>query len=448
MNILNQKIETNFEEYLKDLKSLINIPSVYTEDDSPYPFGIHINEALKTMLSIAEKIGFTTYYDEEGYYGYADYGTGDETIGILGHLDVVPAGDLKEWKTNPFEVSIIDGKAYGRGVQDDKGPTLAAMYAVKAVIDSDIKLNKKIRFIFGTDEERLWECIRKYNEKEQTPDYGFTPDANFPLIYAEKGLLQVDLIATNESNLILKGGDAYNSVPSSITFEDEHAEAIADELIKLNFDFKQEENKLTVFGKSVHAKDSEKGINAIARLLIAMKQAGMNSNAIDFITKYINEDALAQNIFGKCFDEMSGNLKFNLGKIELNEKEEKLFIDMRIPVSVSKEFVLEKLEEAVSEFGFKIHENDYLRSIYTPLDSTLVKSLMAAYQEVTGDLESKPISSGGATYARAMDNCVAFGMGFPHSEETEHQPNEYAVLEDIKNAIKIYAVAIVKLNQF
>ena len=218
MNILNQKIETNFEEYLKDLKSLINIPSVYTEDDSPYPFGTHINEALKTMLSIAEKIGFTTYYDEEGYYGYADYGTGDETIGILGHLDVVPAGDLKEWKTNPFEVSIIDGKAYGRGIQDDKGPTLAAMYAVKAIIDSDITLNKKIRFIFGTDEERLWQGINKYNEKEQIPNYGFTPDANFPLIYAEKGLLQVDLIATNESNLILKGGDAYNSVPSSITF--------------------------------------------------------------------------------------------------------------------------------------------------------------------------------------------------------------------------------------
>lgn len=448
MNILNQKIETNFEEYLKDLKSLINIPSVYTEDSSPYPFGKSIDDALKTMLSIAEKIGFTTYYDEEGYYGYADYGTGTETIGILGHLDVVPAGDLKEWNTNPFEVSIIDGKAYGRGVQDDKGPTLAAMYAVKAVIDSDIKLNKKIRFIFGTDEERLWECIRKYNEKEQTPDYGFTPDANFPLIYAEKGLLQVDLIASNESGILLKGGDAYNSVPSSIMFDDEHTEAIAEELINLGFDFKQEENKLTVFGKSVHAKDAEKGTNAIARLLIAMKQAGMNSKAIDFITKYINEDALAHNIFGKCFDEMSGNLKFNLGKIELNEKEEKLFIDMRIPVSVSKEFVLEKLEEAVSEFGFKIHENDYLRSIYTPLDSKLVKSLMAAYQEVTGDLESKPISSGGATYARAMDNCVAFGMTFPHSKETEHQPNEYAEIEDIKNAMKIYASAIIKLNQF
>ena len=145
---------------------------------------------------------------------------------------------------------------------------------------------------------------------------------------------------------------------------------------------------------------------------------------------------------------MSGNLKFNLGKIELNEKEEKLFIDMRIPVSVSKEFVLEKLESAVSEFGFRIHENDYLRSIYTPLDSKLVKSLMAAYQEVSGDLTSTPISSGGATYARAMDNCVAFGMAFPHSKETEHQPNEYAEIEDIKNAMKIYASAIVKLNEF
>lgn len=448
MNILNQKIETNFEDFLADLKLLINIPSVYTEDETPHPFGKHIDDALKTMLGIAEKIGFTTYYDPEGYYGYADYGTGDEMIGILGHLDVVPSGDLKEWKTNPFELTIIEDKAFGRGVQDDKGPTLAAMYGVKAVIDSGEAINKKIRFIFGTDEERLWGGINRYNAKEQIPNYGFTPDANFPLIYAEKGLLQLDLSAKNESGIVLKGGDAYNSVPSSITFDDEHAEVIAEKLIDLGFDFKQEGNKLTVFGKSVHAKDAEKGINAIARLLIAMKETGLTSKAIDFINEYIKEDALAQNIFGKCFDEMSGDLKFNLGKIELNEDTEKLYIDMRIPVSVSKEFVMEKLEDALSKFGFTIHENDYLRSIYTPLDSKLVKSLMAAYQEVTQDFENQPISSGGATYARAMDNCVAFGMGFPHSEETEHQPNEYATLEDIKNATKIYANAIVKLNQF
>lgn len=448
MNILNQKIETNFESFLEDLKTLISIPSVYEEDNSPYPFGKNIDDALKSMLSIAEKIGFTTYYDPEGYYGYADYGTGSETIGILGHLDVVPAGDLKEWHTNPFEVSIVDGKIYGRGVQDDKGPTLAAMYGVKAVIDSGVSINKKIRFIFGTDEERLWECIKKYNEKEQIPDYGFTPDANFPLIYAEKGLLQIDLIADNESSLCFKGGDAYNSVPSNITIEDDHLAEIATELIALNFDFKQEDQKLTVFGKSFHAKDAEKGTNAITRLLMAMKNAGLSSKSIEFITKYINEDALALNIFGPCSDEMSGKLKFNVGKIELNEKEEKLFIDMRIPVSVTKEFVMEKLEKVTSEFGFKIRENDYLRSIYTPLDSKLVKSLMSAYQEVTGDLESQPISSGGATYARAMDNCVAFGMTFPHSKETEHQPNEYATVEDMKNATKIYANAIAKLNQF
>lgn len=448
MNIINQKIEDNFDDYLNDLKSIVNIPSVYTEDDSPYPFGEPIDKALKSMLLIAKKLGFSTYYDPEGYYGYADYGSGSKTLGILGHLDVVPAGDITKWDTPAFETTIIGGKVYGRGVQDDKAPTLAAMYSVKALIDAGISINNKIRFIFGTDEERLWDCIKKYNEKEITPDFGFTPDSSFPLIYAEKGLLQVDLIADNKSGLEFKGGDAYNSVPSGMSIEDPHSYIFATELENLNFEHKLEGEVLSVIGKSVHAKDADKGINAITRLLMAMKNCGMSSQAIDFVTTYINEDALAQNIFGKCYDEMSGDLKFNIGKIELNKDEEKLFIDIRIPVTITKEFVMEKLESKASKFGFKIRENDFLRAIYTPLDSVLIKSLLEAYQEVTGDLISQPISSGGATYARAMDNCVAFGMAFPHSAKTEHQPNEFATLEDIKTAMIIYATAIIKLNQF
>lgn len=448
INTVNEKIETSFESFIEDLKKLISIPSVYSEDESTYPFGEAIDRALKETLSIADKLGFETFYDPEGYYGYAQYGTGDEMIGILGHLDVVPAGDAKKWNTPAFEPTIIDGCIFGRGVQDDKGPVLTAMYALKSVIDSGVPIGKKIRFIYGTDEERLWKCIAQYNKKEQIPNYGFTPDANFPLIYAEKGLLQVDLKASNESGLILSGGDAYNSVPSSITYESEHAEVLAQKLEELGFEYKRSENILTVVGKSVHAKDSEKGINAVCRLLMAMDRAGLQSKASDFITEYINEDALAKSIFGECTDEMSGALKFNIGKLSMDSDFEILNIDIRIPVSVEKEFVVEKLTEAALKHGFEMSENDYLRSIYTPLDSPVVKALMASYQEVTGDFESPAISSGGATYARAMDNCVAFGPAFPYTVETEHQPNEFVKLEELKLAMQIYSNAIIKLLAF
>lgn len=164
------------------------------------------------------------------------------------------------------------------------------------------------------------------------------------------------------------------------------------------------------------------------------------------MNEVIGEDALATRIFGDCQDEASGPLKFNIGKIDMNSKKtEVINVDMRIPVTVEKDFVWDKLEAAVKPYGFEVKENDYLRSIYTPLDAPLVENLIAAYQEITGDLESKPLSSGGATYARAIDNCVAFGAAFPRTKETEHQPNECIDLDELKEAITIYASAFIKL---
>ncbi len=445
MNNIKTLIDQSFDTFIADLKTIIDIPSVYTEDDSTFPFGEPIDTALRKTLSLAEKLGFKTYYDPEGYYGYADYGSGDEMIGVLGHLDVVPAGDLSKWNSDPFNAVIKDNCIFGRGTQDDKGPTLAAMYAFKAIVDSGASIDKTVRFIFGIDEELLWRSISKYVEKEKTPHVGFTPDSCFPVIYAEKGLLQVDLIAKNESGLVLAGGDAYNAVPSLMSVKTEKSDELEQALKSHGFEFKKENDGITVIGKSVHAKDADKGINAISRTLLAAKSIGWESKAINFVNEVIGEDALATRIFGDCQDEASGPLKFNIGKIDMNSKTEVINVDMRIPVTVEKDFVWDKLEAAVKPYGFEVKENDYLRSIYTPLDAPLVENLIAAYQEITGDLESKPLSSGGATYARAIDNCVAFGAAFPRTKETEHQPNECIDLDELKEAITIYASAFIKL---
>ncbi len=438
------KIEPDFHQALMQL---VEIPSVINGNEGDFPFGKNIDMALRRTLVICEQLGLKTYYDPKGYYGYAEIGDGDEMIGILGHLDVVPAGSHEEWQTPPFQGTIKDGKMYGRGTQDDKGPTLATLFAVKALMNLGVPFRKRIRFIFGTDEETLWRCMNRYCELEEIPSMGFAPDSVFPLVYAEKGLLQVQLEGKNETDLRVKAGNSLNAVPDTARYSGEKQSELKAAMDKLGFSYETTENETIVLGKAVHAQVAEKGINAINRLLMGLKQIGYTSKTIDFITDLIKEDSFAFKIFGECEDEISGKLKFNVGKIELNEDIERLSIDMRIPVTVDKQVIVDNLSQAAKEYGLEYKEFDYLKSIYVPKEHFLIKTLMKVYQEITGDLVSEPISSGGATYARAMDNFVAFGAIFPKQIKTEHQPNEHIELQEMFIAMLIYAKAIYQLTR-
>lgn len=444
--LIKKELDALHDDYINSLKELVSIPSVICEASDKYPFGEGIDKALRKALELCEELGFKTYYDQEGYYGYAEIGQGDELVGILGHLDVVPPGALDVWKYNPFEPVLEDGKLYGRGTQDDKGPTLAALYAAKALMNLDLSFNKRLRFIFGTDEENLWRDMEKYMNKEEKPTIGFTPDSTFPLIYAEKGLLQIILEGKNETCLVLEGGSAYNSVPDNIIYTGDKQEDLKVKLKELGYDYEITDEGIKVLGKSAHAQVTEKGINAINRLAIALKSLGITSKVIDFITNEIREDPFGTQIFGNCEDKDSGKLKLNVGKISLKEKET-LSIDIRIPVTIDKNEITDKISKAASKYDLTYKEYSWLNSIYIPKDHFLSRTLIEAYQEVTKDMVSQPISSGGATYARAMDNCVAFGAILPGRTKTEHQPNEHIVLEDMYTALEIYARTIYKLTR-
>nr|WP_249745572.1 M20 family metallopeptidase [Mesobacillus boroniphilus] len=439
-----RKLESQFHNALMNS---VRIPSVIQENEGQYPFGAQIDLALKNILELCEHLGFKTYYDPKGYYGYAEIGEGEEMIGVLGHLDVVPAGKLDEWRTPPFEPVIQDEKIYGRGTQDDKGPTIASIFAVKALMNLGIPFHKRVRLIFGTDEETLWRCMNRYCELEEIPSMGFTPDSTFPLVYAEKGLLQLHLEGKNDTSLRLTAGNAFNAVPDHASYRGENRAELKAALKELDFAYEADSETVTVNGKSVHAQVTEKGINAINRLLIALKSIGYTSKTIEFVSEVVNEDPFGKRIFGECEDEESGKLKFNVGKIEMNEEIERLSIDIRIPVKSDKEEIVHLLSEKAREYGLEYKEFDYLRSIYIPKDHFLIETLMNEYQEVTKDTVSQPISSGGATYARAMNNTVAFGAVFPHQSKTEHQPNEYIELEAIFTAMIIYAKAIYRLTR-
>lgn len=438
------------QQAINDLIELVNIPSVCDERDAKKgaPFGNEIIKALDKTLDIFKQNGFHTYKDPDGYYGYAEIGTGDEIFAVLCHLDVVPAGDLSDWKTPPFKAVITEDKKsiIGRGVQDDKGPSIAALHAFKAVMDETDKYpNKKVRFIFGTDEETLWRCMEHYNKKEPKATMGFAPDADFPLIYAEKGLLQAKAIVNGTSSYHLSGGAALNVVPDKATYIGDKADKIAAQLNVLGYEYQQLDHQtIQTYGKSVHSKDAAEGINAIIHLAEAMRPY-YDDPAICFLADCVRNDGRGFNVLGEVHDDVSGDLSFNCATISTEEGRTEIGLDLRIPVTIDYDQLVEKLKHVLSDYGLTYEYIDYLAPLYVPTDSKLVQTLMKVYQDCTGDLESQPIVSGGATFARTMDNCVAFGAMFKTSVTTEHQPNETWNLTEMRHAMEIYAEAFNRL---
>ena len=431
------------DEFLTSLKTLISYPSVLNEGENGTPFGQAIQNVLEKTLEICRSLGFTTYLDPKGYYGYAEIGQGAELLAVLCHLDVVPSGDEADWRTPPFEATIKDGWIFGRGVQDDKGPSMAALYAVKALLDSGVKFKKRVRFIFGTDEETLWRCMGRYNELEETATLGFAPDSSFPLTYAEKGLLQVKLHGPGSDQLDLEAGEAFNVVPGKASYQGELLEPVVAGLQAAAFEYEQNDQQVTVLGLPKHAKDAAEGINAIVRLATVLQPLQAHP-ALAFIAEAVGEDATGSRLFGDISDEPSGRLSFNIAGLTLNSEKSEIRIDIRIPVLADKDQLVAKLAEIAGRYQLDYEEFDYLAPLYVPKDSELVSTLMAIYQEKTGDT-SPAMSSGGATFARTMPNCVAFGALFPGVEQTEHQANERASLDDLYRAMDIYAETIYRL---
>lgn len=431
-------------EMIDALVALINIPSVLDETYEARPFGLEIDNALRKTLEICDALGFKTYYDPEGYYGYAEVGEGEEMIGILGHVDVVSEGDSGNWNHKPYEGSIDGGRLFGRGSIDDKGPLVAAIYGVKALIDAGVIFGKRVRVIIGTDEENGWRGICRYVAKEEKPTMGFTPDSNFPVVYAEKGLLQFKLKSDKKSELRVRGGSAMNAVPESAVYHGDHVYRLEKQLKRLGFDHELENDELYVIGKSAHAAKPSAGINAITRMAAGLKSVGIESPVIDFLSEKVAFTHSGELIFGNCADEPSGALTMSVNQIDLSVYGEMIGIDMRIPVTIDKKFIVDGIKRVAEKYDLTYEELDYLAPLYVSKDTPLIKALIEVYEEETG-LDGDPISTGGATYARSMPNIVAYGPVFPGQEKVAHQTDEYIDINAMVKCAQIYAKAIEKL---
>ncbi|HEX3015892.1 MAG TPA: dipeptidase PepV [Desulfobacteria bacterium] len=443
---------------LKDLKELIRIPSVRDEATvgAGAPFGKGPADALKWYLAKAADMGFRVK-NVDGYAGHVEYGEGDELIGVLVHLDVVPPGT--GWESEPFEAVLKDGKVFGRGAIDNKGPALTILYALKAVKDSGLPLGKRIRIIAGCDEECGMSCVDYYLKHEENPTIGFSPDAEFPLIHAEKGIAQFKVTwKAATKGLMLSGGARPNVVPQvaeallspkgsaeNWTEFAQNLQNSGSRLPNARIEVSREENKLklTAYGKAAHGSTPQKGINAIISLLETIASSQTLDDQLQFLltaTKGLNGEGIDLALT----DEVSGKLTINLGMIKLSEGKGEASIDIRCPVTYNLDQVWEQVRTKFEQAGFGVEILSFQRSHYVPKDSPLVRTLVNIYRDFTGD-KREAIAIGGGTYARMVKGAVAFGPTLPGRDEVAHMANEYILLDDIRVSLKIYTKALLEL---
>ena len=462
MNIdFKQEVLNHKEDLLKDLFELLSVRSILgTDITEETPFGSGPREALDLILSFGERDGYKTKL-VENKAGHIEVGQGEELFGILGHVDVVPVVEA-DWTSHPFKPEIRDGKIFARGSLDDKGPTMAAYYAVKLLDKLGVKWNKRVRVIVGSDEETGFRCVEAYFKHEEQPASGFTPDAMFPLVYAEKARATFDhklkfVSEDGEYNYKLvkfKGGQVLNMVIASAIAElvgevsdikEKFENFLAQE--KLDGEVIVENTiKLTLKGKAAHGSTPQYGVNAATKLAEFLSTLGLDNNGKNFVN-YIVEK-LANDPFGEKLginyvDDEMGEATYNYGILDydLEKKAAVVSTDCRHP----KKFDLVDRLKGVKEDNIDIEVTSTKEAHYVPKDDELVTTLMDVYKKHTGDTKNDAFVLGGGTYARCLKKGVAFGLLFPGKEDTMHQANEYLEVEDLLLATAIYAEGIYKL---
>lgn len=429
-------MKDNFRETVEKTLQLLSIDSVQSAPCASSPFGEGVAKCLNLVAQTAEEFGMKTHV-QEGYYCTCDIGEG-ETFGILGHVDTVPYGD--GWTANPLG-EIKDGKIYGRGVLDDKGPMICCLYAVRRLLDEGYRPNCKIRFIFGGNEESGWKCIDRYNEVDVMPKQGFSPDGDFPVINCEKGLVGYEVILKTPPRLLsMRGGSRVNIVMSDCSCVVDGELTSKPKNSGVQAQVKDGKTYISACGKPAHASTPSEGDNALWKVLsyLADELGGEYTLLRD---KLCHSDGSGADV--KLSDKKSGSLTFNVGVADtLEDGKLRLLIDIRHPVTYTKEEILERLKRSLDTQDANVR--NFHDPLYIEKDHPLVQSLLAAYNEVAGE-DLQPITIGGGTYARALKCGVAFGPIFPNMQSTIHQKDECVSLEDFRKMYDVYYHAIKKL---
>lgn len=461
-----QKLAQQYRDaYLADLKTLVSIDS--SRDDSQattdYPLGPGPAQALIAFLDLAKRDGFTVK-NLDNLVGYVEYGTGKDTLAILGHADVMPAG--KGWSTDPFTLTAKDGNLYGRGTSDDKGPALAAYYGLKMLKDQGIDPKMKIRFIIGTDEESDWTGMNHYLDLEPAPTLGFSPDAEFPLINGEKGnvTFETHFGGTNEGaftlqafdsglrmNMVPRDAEATVTVPDPAKLQASFDMFLAQTPVSGDLTLDGATAHLHLVGKAAHGMEPKNGINAgtyLATFLGQFEFGGDAANFLHLIANDLHDDSRAHRLGLNYTDDVMGDLTMNVGIMTFKAQEAGLVnTNFRYPTGTGTAQILSGLQRATAQMHVTVEQGREMVPHYVDPSDPIVATLMDVYRQQTGDTTAQPEVVGGGTYGRLMKRGVAFGALFPGTADTMHQADEFQPEADLLKAMAIYGQAIYELTK-
>ena len=455
---IRSAFEAHWQEMLDDLAAVVAIDS---SGDGPVkegmPFGEGPAKALDCFLKIAERMGLETD-NVDNYAGVVSYGDGEETVGVLAHLDVVPAG--KGWSTDPFTMVIRDGNMYGRGVIDDKGSAIAALYGLRIIRDLGIPLKRGLRLVVGTNEELGSKCMEYYVAHRQPPTLGFTPDASYPLIHGEKGSFWAKLFVDKEDLPILKmeAGEVFNAVPAECTVildgsvDMDALKASADKGFSNGYPVtiaKTEDGKIcmVVKGKAAHGSMPYLGVNAVvsAAMILCDALGEKAGKLLHFAKDVIGRDPYGKTA-GVYFKDDNGELTLNLGLLRFENGEGWLGTDIRFPVTGTGAYAAGLYQAMADKYGIRAEIPTPSEPHFVPEDSELVTTLLKVYREVTGEQDARSVTIGGGTYARHVGKkFVAFGPEFNDRDYHMHDADEFYPLDEYMKHCVICTMGMLEL---
>ena len=457
-------IDSKKDEMIEDLKTLVRIDSQRGRAEEGKPFGDGPAKAIAAAEGLMKQYGLqTTNYDN--YVVTGDFGTQEKALDILAHLDVVPV--TEDWTvTEPFQPKVVDGRIYGRGTADDKGPAIAALYALRAIRELGLPMKKSVRLILGSDEECGSGDLEYYYAKEQEAPYTFTPDADFPLINIEKGSFKgefsADFPAEDAKAYVVSftSGDKVNVVPARATLVVAGVEvAVVEEAAarvttQTNVAFTTESQadgtvKVSARGVAAHASTPAEGKNALTATLRLI--TALPLDATKGLTALLGLEALFpyEDTCGKQAgidreNEESGALTLCFSIMDYTPEHLHAIFDARLPIGCTKENTSYPVKEALAQYGITL-DNDELREPHcVPGDSWFVQTLLGSYERYFGK-KGKALSTGGGTYVHELERGVAFGCMVPEVDNHMHGDDEFMEIEMLLRSAKIFADAILKI---
>lgn len=452
---LNDRILAMESDLLSCLQENLRIPSVQGAAEPDAPYGVEVRKSLLHVLSAAEKLGFHTV-NVDNHLGWCEYGEGEEMVAVLGHLDVVPAGD--GWTCDPWGGEIKDGRIWGRGTMDDKGPSIASLFGLAALRDSGLPIRRRIRLLFGCNEETGSADVKYYLAKGgEVPVMGFTPDGEYPVINGEKGIINVTFSRSYEQSgdlqlLSLYGGTAANVVPAAACAKLACPRELAHRIAllkapKIRYTITDYGIFAEAEGISAHGSTPGQGENAIGRLILALDTlpfSGETAQVIHFLAQTLGMETDGKSAGISLRDDVSGELTLNWGTLEANNSKLSMKINYRYPVTKSYDDCAPHFNAVFASAGFQKEAEQHKAKLYIPEESKLVQTLLKVYKEHT-NLDGHAKSIGGGTYAKMLPNILAFGPIFPGDEVREHKPDEFIEIPKLIKNAQIIAAAMYEM---